>query len=511
MWQIEVPAGAESLGYRALVEQFNIACVPHYRWSYAFQKWKRREVRFDDINLSLHLYPPSYRLPKDPFAHIEFALKYEGFNLTILKKTLEKISLEDVTKFVAANPTGKYARLVWYLYEHLVGRTLPIPDSKKGRYVPLLDPDVYYCGSPRYSQRHRVIDNLLGSLAYCPVIRRTPILQRFEAQHLDQAARSVVRQYDQKVIERAMRYLYTKETMASWEIERERPDKIRLARFSSLLQKADAVGPLSEQALVELQKEIVDPRFALTAYRDFQNYIGEEPALGRLIIHYIPPKPEDVPLLMKGLLEAYERAAAGVSPVVAAALLAFGFVFIHPFWDGNGRLHRFLIHYVLSRSGFSPPGMVFPVSATILRDPRAYDLVLETFSKPLLGIITDYLVDDVGKLTVAQETKELYQFVDLTPCAEHLFRCVERTITTDFREELQFLQDYDLIKQRIKSHVDMPDSSVDLFIRCVRQNNGKLSTRKREKLFPMLTEDEIHLLEQIVNQASAEGNGERQP
>ena len=507
MWQAEVPAGSESLGYRALVEQFNIACVPHYRWSYASQRWEKREVRYDDHNLSVYLYPPSHRLGKDPFAHIEFALKHEGCNLTILKKTFEKLSPEDVTKFVTANPTGRYARLVWYLYENLVGRTLPISDSKKGTYVPLLDPEAYYCGPPRRSQRHRVIDNLLGSLSYCPVVRRTTLLQQFEAQHLDQAAANVVHQYDQRIIERAMRYLYTKETMASWEIEREKPDKARLARFSSLLQKAAIAGPLSKQMMIDVQKEIVDPRFALASYRDFQNYIGEEPALGHLIVHYIPPKPEDVSALMENLLETYERAvASGVHPVIAASILSFGFVFIHPFWDGNGRLHRFLIHYALSCTGFSPPGIVFPVSAAILRDSRTYDAVLEMFSKPLLEIITGYQVDDAGKLTVTQETKELYEFVDLTPCAEYLFRCVERTITTDFREELQFLQDYDSVKQQIKSRIDMPDQSVDLFLRCVRQNNGKLSARKRESCFPMLTDDEILFMEQIVNQHSISEN-----
>ena len=500
MWQVEVPVGSESLGYRALVELFNITCIPHYRWSFACPKWEKREVRFDDQDLTIRLYPPSYRLDKNPLTHLEFALKHEGCNLTIIKKTFENISPEDVKRLVTANPTGRYSRLIWYLYENLVGHTLPIPDAKKGNYVPLLDPDLYYCGAPRRNPRYRVIDNLLGSLTYCPLVRKTPRLQRFEAQHLDLAAKSVVHQYDPKIIDRAMRYLYTKETIASWEIEREKPDKARLARFSSLLQKADTVGPLSEQTLVALQKEIVDSRFALTTYRDFQNYIGEEPELGHLIIHYIPPKPEDVPSLMKGLLDAYERVAASdVNPVIGASLLAFGFVFIHPFWDGNGRLHRFLIHYVLARSGFSPPGIVFPVSAAILRDSRAYDLALETFSKPILGIITDYQVDDTGKLTVAQDTTELYEFVDLTPCVEYLFGCVERTITTDFQEELQFLQNYDLMKQQIKNHIDMPDQALDLFIKCVRQNNGKLSARKRDQHFSMLTDDEIRLLEQIVN------------
>ena len=58
-------------------------------------------------------------------------------------------------------------------------------------------------------------------------------------------------------------------------------------------------------------------------------------------------------------------------PVVAAAVSSFAFVFIHPFEDGNGRIHRFLIHHVLSRRGYSPPGVIFPVSAAILRDRRS--------------------------------------------------------------------------------------------------------------------------------------------
>lgn len=34
--------------------------------------------------------------------------------------------------------------------------------------------------------------------------------------------------------------------------------------------------------------------------------------------------------------------------------LAFGFIYIHPFEDGIGRLHRYLIHHVLARRGMPP-------------------------------------------------------------------------------------------------------------------------------------------------------------
>ena len=52
--------------------------------------------------------------------------------------------------------------------------------------------------------------------------------------------------------------------------------------------------------------------------------------------------------------------------VLKAAASAFGFVYIHPFQDGNGRMHRCLIHHVLAERKFTPPGMVFPVSSVML-------------------------------------------------------------------------------------------------------------------------------------------------
>ena len=56
----------------------------------------------------------------------------------------------------------------------------------------------------------------------------------------------------------------------------------------------------------------------------------------------------------------------GLDPVLQAAATAFAFVHVHPFQDGNGRLHRCLIHHVLAERKFTPAGMVFPVSSVML-------------------------------------------------------------------------------------------------------------------------------------------------
>ena len=78
------------------------------------------------------------------------------------------------------------------------------------------------------------------------------------------------------------------------------------------------------------------------------NYVGQTVTCQKEIIHFICPKPDDLPSLMEGLIESHKRMKAGsISPVIHAAAIAYGFVFLHPFEDGNGRIHSLLKHNVL--------------------------------------------------------------------------------------------------------------------------------------------------------------------
>lgn len=500
MWELDVPAGAEPLGYRFLVEFLKLNTLAHYRWSYASQGWEKRKFKYDQNNIELHIYPKSYLIEKQPLKQMEFALKHEGLNLAIIKQTFLKIKRQPVIAHIKSSPTGKYTRKIWFLYEFLLNEQLPIKDIEQASYIPLLDSTLYYCGTPRKSQRHRVLNNLLGSAHFSPLIRKSTRLNQFEAKHLKQLAEELTKKYDPKVLTRAVRYLFAKETIASWEIEREKPDKSRIAKFVTLLQQDYSRNDLSKHFLIMIQKEIVDSRFALEDYRTFQNYVGEEPQLGEMFVHYIAPKPEDLPLLMEELINCFLRMVSSqIDPVIVASILSFGFVYMHPFWDGNGRLHRFLIHYTLSKFGFTPKGIVFPVSAVILREHKEYDKVLETFSQPLKELISDYQLDEQAEMKVTQETADFYKFIDFTPIAEFLYQCVEKTIHTDLEEELDFLSRYDHIKSSIKKIIDMPDKEIDLLIRCIRQNNGTLSKRKRQSWFHMLNNTEIEKIEKVIN------------
>ncbi len=90
---------------------------------------------------------------------------------------------------------------------------------------------------------------------------------------------------------------------------------------------------------------------------------------------HISARQEDLPSLLKGLIDFEQHFVAVIDPVIAASVLAFGFVYIHPFEDGNRRLHRYLIHHVLRAHKFNPPDIILPVSAVILKRIDPYRAV----------------------------------------------------------------------------------------------------------------------------------------
>lgn len=488
-----------SIGYQAIVEQLSLRTLPHYYQSYITQQGRGKTIT-TDYN-QINTYPKTYALknPSDLLENLEFALKHEGMNFEIIRALFEKVEKDRLVKYIQAQPTGIYSRKIWYLYEFLMEDRLPLPDCQRLKYIDLLNPKLYFTSSGIKSPRHAIHDNLLGNSTFCPFIRRTKTLMNYINLNLDQKVQKILAKYDPRLVNRTANYLYTKETMSSYQIEKEQPTKNRMLHFIDLLQHALNIEKFSKEKLIELQNAIVDPRFKDFDYRNTQNYVGENinPYLQK--IHYISPKPEDVASLMQGLLNCLERGlAAKVHPVIVAAAISFGFVFIHPFEDGNGRIHRFLIHSILARQGYTPSNMIFPISALMLSNMYAYDTALESFSKPLLSVLTHYDLTDDGLMTVRQESKSYYQYIDFTAMAEYLFSCIAETIEHYIEKEIKFIANYDNTKKSIQEIVDLPNRHIDLFIKFIMQNNGNLAMSKRHRFFPELTDEEIKNITTII-------------
>jgi len=487
-------------GYAALIEQYGLDVIPNWHRSLVATSGIHRIDSTGEI--AEEVYPPKY-WPGDTLGdHLEFALKYDGTNLALLASLFQALAAEDILNYIRSKPTGKYARRLWFLYEFLTGKFLPIDDLKRGNYVDLLDQDRYYTISPaRQVRRQRINDNLLGDGLFCPTIRRTDILENFEGIDLTKRCQKVVSGYSPELLKRALNYLYSKETKSSFEIEHISPSSTRTERFVTLLQLAEREDFCGKKKLIDLQNRIVDPRFSDSDYRKNQNYIGETVTWQKERIHFVCPKPDDLTDLMEGLVASHRRMeGGGVSAVVHAAAMAYGFVFLHPFEDGNGRIHRFLIHNILARRGFTPKGIMFPVSASMLKNPADYEDSLETFSRPLMTLV-EYSLDEEGLMTVHNDTARWYKYLDMTSQAEALFRFIEQTIDGELSDELEFLANYDRTKRAIQAIVDMPDRQIDHFIRFCLQNNGRLSERKRASYFGSLSREEIARMEQAIQSA----------
>lgn len=487
------------VGYISLIRQFRLRALPPFRYTY-ITNTGRGLVKTEEQRITVIL-PKSYALknPDNALDQLEFALKHEGLNLEIISQCFTHISKDDITHFIKKKPSGRFRRIIWFLFEFITNEILDLADVKQIPYVDLLDPKKYLVGKTLKSKRHAINNNLLGNKGFCPIVRKTPFLDEFIEKNISLKAEKLINSVNPTILARAINYLYTKETKSSFGIEKIAPSAARMTRFINLLEGASKNFELNKENLIALQNNIVDEEYKDTDYRKSQNYVGELTPLYQQKIHYISPKPVDLEQLMSDYVICQQQLIdSGVHPVVIAAILSFGFVFLHPFEDGNGRIHRYIIHYILSKTKFTPDNIIFPVSSVMLKNLRQYDAVLELFSKPLLNVIGDYELNDEGVLTVKNDTRFFYQYIDFTFYAEYLFSCIDKTIEEDFRDELLFIEKYDRTKKSIQSIVDMPDFKIDRAIRCIAENNGKLGSKIRRTYFKELSDAKVTAIEKAV-------------
>ncbi len=67
---------------------------------------------------------------------------------------------------------------------------------------------------------------------------------------------------------------------------------------------------------------------------------------------YIPPYPIELDFLLTEFFDWYKKNRNKLHPVYLAALVHLKFVTIHPFGDGNGRISRLFMSYVLNKHGY---------------------------------------------------------------------------------------------------------------------------------------------------------------
>jgi hypothetical protein len=486
-----------SVGYAYLVQRLGLKVLPLERPAAITGAVNKRVDSDTQV-----LFPRGVAVEDSIVSQLEFALRHEGVNLEVIDAVFEHLAPAELVARLSATPTGAPIRRACYLWEWLTNQSLPVDAMSTGGYVDLFPADIYVVtNEPVNSPKFRVRDNALGTPDFCPTVRRaavptSPSLEDLLAE-ADHTLASVT---DPALYERALSYLYLSETKSNFAIERETPVIDKQERFVQLLQHAGETDLITEEWLVELQNLVVRDVYSQEAsYRARQNWL--EDSAGR--ITFFPPTPKDLRRAMTGL-EAFVNGPRCQNTLVKAAVSGFGFVYLHPFMDGNGRLHRFLIHHALARvhtqahtqAHTRAKGIVVPVSAIMLKNIPEYISVLSRFSKQVTRL-WNYSLGDVAPVVIAAANGRSYRYLNFDRETAFLHAMVEKAVREEIPRELAWLVGYDIAFQQISEAFDLPNKDISALIRMIHSNQGKLSVHRR-KQFAHLPEEVLNRIEAIM-------------
>jgi hypothetical protein len=455
-----------------------------------------------------HLAIPESVAPADEAStleHVLFALKHEGIDLQILSCVLPLISAEELLLAIRGKPGGVYLRKACYLWEHFTKQDILDAPAVTGAVNPLFEPESYLtCEGPN-NKRWRIQFNGFGSLDHCPTVRRTDTLVAALAGDLFKRVRDFADSTDPGVLDRAMSWAYLDETHGSFAIEREAATPSKSERFVQLLRRAHEARPVDEAYLVELQNATIDnPLDQAVQFRIEQNRLVN----GRTV-SYVPPPPEIAADLMQHMMRLANEAPKLTNPVVAATLSSFGFVFIHPFMDGNGRISRFLFHKALCDSGQLPDGLLLPVSVAMKKHEKDYLSALQSYSKQArqcwqVGVLGGGQFDETFLATDA-----IYRYWDATQCVEFGFAMAEEALEHHLYSEVRLLQVYDQVKRVVEADVDVRGETLStLIFACIE--NGRISNNLRKKFEASVPAGLLDRIEALVAEAN-DGAGPAEP
>lgn len=165
----------------------------------------------------------------------------------------------------------------------------------------------------------------------------------------------------------------------------------------------DVQPTLSEQLIRTLHQLVVkktDEEFA-GKYRTSNVYIGGA--------DHVPPDALQVSADMKQLTSWFAKQQKHLHPIELAALLHHKLVYIHPFFDGNGRTSRLVMNVILMRAGY-------PLAVILKNDRQKYYRALQAADQGKLSAIVKFVAQAVERsldiysktLTPTSQYKENY-------------------------------------------------------------------------------------------------------
>ncbi len=247
---------------------------------------------------------------------------------------------------------------------------------KIGTYIEVVNPSLQYPGPTINSTRHRVKNNLPGTPEFCPMIRKSEKLEKYISANIQESIDKGLDGRDKELIRRTAPFLLLKDSKASFAIEGEHPQNMWARNWGKVIGQAGK-KELNLSKIERLQHIVIgSKKLRHMGIRQEEGFIGEhDRETFAPIPDHISVKAEDLNSLMTGLINTNNLLQdSEYYPVLTATTIAFGFVFIHPLSDGNGRIHRYLIRHILNWMAFPKREMIFPVSSAILDRISDYQL-----------------------------------------------------------------------------------------------------------------------------------------
>jgi hypothetical protein len=490
-----------AVGYQYAIERLGLRVLP-----LGVRASVRGVVRIETLGDTLAV--PSALAPADDvISHLLFALKHEGTNLQILAAACPQLEPNALLAALRKAPKGRYLRKLCQIWEQTTGRELTdLPAELGGATVPLFDPDRYLTSEQGIrDKRWRVTFNGLGDWSFCPSVRRTPEVEALlRANPLGQV-REFLQHMSQDQLERVLAWAHLHETRSSFEIEGESPAGNKTDAFSGLLRTATERRDLDEAHLVALQNAAVTGPLAREAsFRTGQNYLNDG-SPGARGVTYVPPPPQFVHSLMGGISRlANLQTCPDIDALVRAALVSFGFVFVHPFMDGNGRLSRYLAHYTLCQSGALLNGTILPLSTAMKRNERAYLRALQSFSGPARALWKVFWLDAHDFSFEFEGHPAVYRYWDATDCVTFLAAMAFEALRKDLRAEVDFLSCYDKVVREVNDRFDIVGSTLAKLVVMTYQNGGVLSGDRRKQFAPLVEAAAMDFIEERMRAFSRE-------
>jgi hypothetical protein len=490
------------IGYEFLISKIGIPMVPLQQPA-RIKPVTRVESTPEMLAVPRHVAPADDSI----LSHVLFALRYETIQIPILDRALRLVSADELLARLANKPQAGYQRRAAYLWEKANGQPLALPmASTGGNYLTIFDPNEYYTGQDwERSQKYRVVFNGIGPYEYCPVVKRDANLEKFGEVTLRRLNEWAADPKNADMLDRVMSWAYLSETRDSYAIENEVPSPDKEHAFLQAMAHLRDKTPLSEAYLVELQNTVIsNPIKAELQFRASQNWL-QRGGRGASGVRYIPPAPDSMLTLMDGFMRM-ANAKDDVPPLVKAALVSFGFVFIHPFIDGNGRLSRLLAHHTLNAKGVLPvvkgSPAILPLSVVMKKNEKMYLSVLESFSLSTRDLWRVTHISDSDFVFDFLSTPLVYAHWSGQKAAEFVTACAGEALKQSLVEEATFLQNYDRAFRKIDRAYDLPNKTINLLIQWIHQNNCRMpERRKNAQELILLKPGQLDAIEAIIADA----------